>query len=76
MKVLKIDYLQECHCFHLKRGKKLCTIAPFYRSPSQSGNEFANFLNNLNLTLTLTLLLFNSLKFLTLVLIYFFQIKK
>ena len=51
IKMLNINYLQECICFDLKIGSKLCTIVSLYRSPSQSVDEFNNFLNNLNLTL-------------------------
>ena len=51
IKMLNINYLQECICFDLKIGSKLCTIASLYRSPSQSADEFDNFLNKLNLTL-------------------------
>ena len=51
IKLLNVNYLKECICFDLKIGKKLCTIVALYRSPSQSLDEFENFLNNLNLTL-------------------------
>ena len=51
IKVSNISYLQECICFDLKIGNKLCSIVSLYRSPSQSSDEFENFLNNLNLTL-------------------------
>ena len=49
--MLNINYLQECNCFDLKIGSTLCTIVSLYRSPSQSANEFENFLNKLNLTM-------------------------
>ena len=32
-------------------GNKLCNIISLYRSPSQTTDEFENFMNNLNLTL-------------------------
>ena len=32
-------------------GSKLCTIVSLDRSPSQSADEFGNFLNKLNLTM-------------------------
>ena len=32
IKMLGINYLQECICFHLKIGNKLCTIVSLYRS--------------------------------------------
>ena len=51
IKMLNIYYLQECICFDLKIGNKLCTITSLYRSPSETADEFDNFLNNLNLTL-------------------------
>ena len=51
IKMLNINYLQECICFDLKIGSKLCTIVSLYRSPSQSADEFDNFLNKLNLTM-------------------------
>ena len=50
IKMLNINYLQECICFDLKIGSKLCTIVSLYRPPSQSADEFNNFLNKLNLT--------------------------
>ena len=51
IKILNINYLQERSCFDQKIGSKLCTIVPLYRSPSQSAEEFENFLNKLNLTI-------------------------
>ena len=51
IKMLNVNYLQECICFDLKIGSKLCTIVSLYRSPSQSADEFDNFLNKLNLTI-------------------------
>ena len=45
--------LRECIYFDLKIGSKLCTIVSFYRSPSQSADEFENFLNKVNLTIKL-----------------------
>ena len=51
IKMLNINYLQECICFDLKIGSKLSTIVSLYRSPSQSADEFDNFLNKLNLTM-------------------------
>ena len=52
-KMLIINYFQECTCFDLKIGSKLCTIVSLYKSPSQSANELENFLNKLNLTMEL-----------------------
>ena len=34
IKMLIINYLQECICFDLKIGNKLCSIISLYRSPS------------------------------------------
>ena len=51
IKMLNINYLQECICLDLKIGRKLCTIVLLYRSPSQSADEFDNSLNKLNLTM-------------------------
>ena len=53
IKMLNINYIQECICFDLKLGSKLCTIVSLYRSPSQSADEFENFLNKVNLTMKL-----------------------
>ena len=49
--MLNINYLQEYNCFDLKIGSKVSTIVSLYRSPSQSADEFDNFLNKLNLTM-------------------------
>ena len=51
IKMLDINYLQECIFFYLKIGRKLCSIVSLYRSPSQTRDEFDEFLTNLNLTL-------------------------
>ena len=51
VKILNINYLQECICFDLEIGSKRCTIVSIYRSPSQSADEFESFLNKLNLTM-------------------------
>ena len=51
IKMLNINYLQECICVDLIIGSKLCTIMSLYRSPSQSSDKFDNFLNKLNLTM-------------------------
>ena len=49
--MLNINYIQECIRFDLKIGSKRYSIVSLYRSPSQSANEFENFLNKLNLTM-------------------------
>ena len=51
IKMWIIDCLQECICFDQKIGRKPYTIVSLYRSPSQSANEFENFLNKLNLNM-------------------------
>ena len=51
IKILNSNYLQECISFNVKTGSKRYTIVSFYRSPSQSANEFENVLNKLNLTM-------------------------
>ena len=40
IKMLTINYLQQCIYFDLKIGSKLCTILSLYRSPSQPAYEF------------------------------------
>ena len=35
IKMLKINYLQDCICFNLKIGNKRCTIVSHNRSPSR-----------------------------------------
>ena len=50
IKMLTINYLQECICFDLKIGSRFCIIVSLYRSPSQAADEFDNFLKKLNLT--------------------------
>ena len=49
IKMLNINYLQECIYFDPKIGSKLCTIVSLYRSTNQSADEFEKFLNKLNL---------------------------
>ena len=39
IKILNINDLQECICFDIKIGSKLCTYVSLYRSLSQSANE-------------------------------------
>ena len=49
------SYLNECICFDILISNKLCNFISLYRSPSQSSDEFQNFIYNLDLTLeTLT----------------------
>ena len=51
IKMLNINYPQECIYFDLKIRRKLCTIVSLYRSSSQTADEFDNYLNKLNLTM-------------------------
>ena len=40
IKILNINYIQECICFYLIIGTKRCTNVSLYRSPRQSAHEF------------------------------------
>ena len=51
LRVLDIQYLQECINFELKIGDKLCTFVGLYRSPSQSPDNFETFIENFELNL-------------------------
>ena len=51
LKLLNINYLQECITFELSIKRKLCIITALYKSPSQSHSEFTNFTTSLELTL-------------------------
>lgn len=50
IKMLNIDYIQECISFDLKIESKHCTILSLYRSSSWSANKIEIFLNKLNLS--------------------------
>ena len=39
IKMLNINYIQECICFDLTIGSKRCTIVSLYRSASQFADE-------------------------------------
>ena len=55
LKVLDIQFLNECINFEINIGRKMCNFLCLYRSPSQKRNIFETFANNLELTLnTLT----------------------
>ena len=55
LKVLDIQYLNQCINFGLKIDDKLCTFVALYRSPSQSQDNFETFVDNFELNLeTLT----------------------
>ena len=51
MKVIDVQYLQECIKFEMKIGKKLCNFIVSYRSPSQSQDDFETFIKNFELNL-------------------------
>ena len=51
LKIIDIQYLQECINFHLIIGDKLCHFITFYRSPNQSHDEFNSFIKSLELNL-------------------------
>ena len=51
LRVLDIQYLNECINFELKIGDKLCTFVALYRSPSQSQDNFKTFIDNFELNL-------------------------
>ena len=51
LKIIDIQYLQECINFHLIIGDKLCHFITLYRSPNHSLDEFNSFINNLELNL-------------------------
>ena len=51
LRVLDIQYLNECINFELKIGDKLCTFVALYRSPSQSQGNFETFIDNFELNL-------------------------
>ena len=51
LKILGIQYLQECINFEIRIGGKLCRFVSLYRSPSQSQDDFEAFANNFELNL-------------------------
>ena len=51
LKVLDIQLLQECINFEINIADKTCNFISFYRSPSQSKDEFESFADNLELNL-------------------------
>ena len=51
IKVLGIQYLQECINFEIRIGGKLCRFVSLYRSPSQSQNNFETFAINFELNI-------------------------
>ena len=53
LKVAGVRLLEECIAFDLIISNKLCSFVAFYRSPSQSQDDFATFYDNLEMTLDL-----------------------
>ena len=51
LRVLEIQYVNECINFELKIGDKLRTLVALYRSPSQSQDKFETFIYNFELNL-------------------------
>ena len=51
LRVININYLNECIVFDIKLGDKICNFIVLYRSSSQSSDEFETFSKNLELTI-------------------------
>ena len=51
LRIININYLNECVRFELMVGDKLCNFIALYRSPSQSQDQFESFKENLELNL-------------------------
>ena len=51
LKVLSTNFLQECINFEVSIGNKKCRFIHLYRTPSQSQDEFHDFLTNLEMNL-------------------------
>ena len=51
LRILSIQYLQECINFELNIGGKIWNFSSLYRSPSQTQDEFEKFIDNLELNL-------------------------
>ena len=51
MKLLDIKYLHECINLELKIGDNLCSFVILYRSPSQTHDNFENFMKSFELNL-------------------------
>ena len=62
LKVLSTNFLQECINFEVCIEDKICRFIHLYRTPSQSQDEFHDFLTNLKMNLDYS---FNSNRFLT-----------
>ena len=53
LRVINTGYLPECLSFELQIGDKICNLVAFYRSPSQSQDDFETFADNFETTLEL-----------------------
>ena len=53
MKLTGVRLLDECIAFDLIISNKLCSFVAFYRSPSQSQDNFATFSDNIEMTFDL-----------------------
>ena len=51
MRILNVQYLQECINFSTKIGDIICIFKSLYRSPSQTLDDFETFSNNFELNL-------------------------
>ena len=51
LRIININYLNECVRFELMVGDKLCNFIALYRSPSQSQDQFESLKGNLELNL-------------------------
>ena len=51
LRIIDINYLNECEMFELMVGEKLCNFIALYRSPSQSQDLLESFKENLDLNL-------------------------
>ena len=54
LRVLSIQYLQECINFELNISGKIFNFISLYRSPSQTQNEFEKFIDNLESNLEIS----------------------
>ena len=51
VKTLNISFLPECINFEINIGNKVCNFISLYRSPSQSNDQFQDFLKNFELNI-------------------------
>ena len=51
LKVMDVSYLQECINVEVEICHQTCNFVGLYRSPSQTKDEFENFIKNLELNL-------------------------